>query len=101
MGFPINFPQYRIMHVFSHQFPVTWEKTAKPTKWGKPGKLVPGNICKTYRMRGTWKIGTHTFFIVWVVFSIRFPSYGMLHHMGNAWVFSSIFHSIGKDSETH
>ena len=32
------------MHVFSHQFPTTWEKTAKPIKWGKPGKLVHGNI---------------------------------------------------------
>ena len=32
------------MHVFSHQFSITWEKTAKPIEWGKPGKLVPGNI---------------------------------------------------------
>ena len=23
------------MHVFSHQFPITWEKTAKPIEWGK------------------------------------------------------------------
>ena len=32
------------MHVFSHQFPITWEKTAKPIELGKPGKLVPRNI---------------------------------------------------------
>ena len=32
------------MHVSSHQFPITWEKTAKPIEWGKSGKLVPDNI---------------------------------------------------------
>ena len=32
------------MHVFTHQFPITWEKTTKPIEWGKPGKLVAGNI---------------------------------------------------------
>ena len=32
------------MHVFSHYFPITWRKTAKPTEWRKSGKLVPGNI---------------------------------------------------------
>ena len=32
------------MHVFSHQFHITWENTAKPIEWGKPEKFVPGNI---------------------------------------------------------
>ena len=32
------------MHVFSHWFPITWEKTAKTIEWGKFGKLVPCNI---------------------------------------------------------
>ena len=32
------------MHVFSHKFPITWEKTAKPIEWGKSEKLVPANI---------------------------------------------------------
>ena len=32
------------MHVFSHQFPIAWEKAAKPIEWGKSGKLVPRNI---------------------------------------------------------
>ena len=56
---------------------------------------------KTHRIGRTWEIGTHTFPIVWVLFSIRFPSYGILHHMGNAWVSPSISHSIGKCSEIH
>ena len=34
-------------------------------------------------------------------FPIRFPSYGILHHMGNAWFFSSISHSMGKGSKTY
>ena len=72
------------MHVFSHQFPITWEKTVKPIVWGR-----------------TWKIVTHTFLIVCVIFSIRFPSCGTLHQMGNAFVFSSISHNMGKDSQTH
>ena len=32
------------MYVSSHQFPIAWEKTAKPIEWGKPGKLVPWKI---------------------------------------------------------
>ena len=32
------------MHVFSHQFPITGEKTAKPIIWGKLGKMVPRKI---------------------------------------------------------
>ena len=35
------------------------------------------------------------------VFSIRFPSYGILHQMRNAWVSPSIFHSAGKCNETY
>ena len=34
-------------------------------------------------------------------FPIRFPSYGILHHMGNAWVSLSISHRRRKCSETH
>ena len=32
------------MYVFSHYFPLTWEKTTKPIEWRKPGKLVPRDI---------------------------------------------------------
>ena len=34
-------------------------------------------------------------------FLIRFPFYGILHHMGNACVFSLISHNLGKDSQNH
>ena len=37
-----------------------------------------------------WEIDTHTFPIIWVLFPIRFPSYGILHYMKNAGVSQSI-----------
>ena len=43
-----------------------------------------------HRMRKARQICSHTFFIVWVLFSIRFPPSGILYHMGNALIFSSI-----------
>ena len=58
--------------------------STKPIVFGEPGKLV-----------------LIFFPIVWVFFSIRFPSCGILHHMGNAWVFSSIPHSMRKGRKTH
>ena len=33
------------------------------------------------------------------IFSIRFPFYGILHHMRNACVFSLISRNLGKDSK--
>lgn len=41
------------------------------------------------------------FSVVWVLFSIKFPSYGILHHQGNKWVPPSVSHSIRKCSEIH
>ena len=41
------------------------------------------------------------FSIVWVVFSTRSSSCGILHHTGNACVSSSISHSTGKCNKTH
>ena len=60
-----------------------------------------GKCNKTHRMGRTWEIGNHTFPIVWVFFPILFPSYDILHHMGNAWVFPSISHNTGKCNKTH
>ena len=34
-------------------------------------------------------------------FSIRFPYCGILHHMRNEWVLSSISHCMGKDRKAH
>ena len=72
------------MHGFSHQFPIIPENATKPTVWGKPGKLVIILFPK------------YGYF-----FPIQFPSYDILHHMGNAWVFPSISHSTGKCNKTH
>ena len=121
---------------FLIKFPIALEKSAKPIEWRKAWETcshtfsrkwvlffirfpscgilhhmgnawvfssIPhsmGNVSKTHRMGKSWEIGSHTFPIVWVLFSIRFSSYGILHHMGNAWVFSSIFHSFIKVSKT-
>ena len=56
---------------------------------------------KTSRMEKAWGIGSHTFSIVWVLFTIRFPSCGILYHMGNALVSPSISHSTGKPTKSY
>ena len=52
-----------------HKFPTVQENATKPMVWGKSGKqiliLFPEYEC---------------------FFPIQFPSYGILQHMGNAWV---------------
>ena len=93
--FPIRFPFYVILqhvrntYVFSQPNPANKENLAN---W------FPVISQKTDCMWRTWEIGTHTFPTVWVLFSIRLLSYGVLHHMGNTWVFSSNF---PQHSEIH
>ena len=57
------------MHGFPHKFPTVRENATKLIIWEKSGKFM---------------------FILfpWYgrFFPIRFPSYGILQHMGNAWV---------------
>ena len=80
------------VHVFSHQFPITWEKRQpNPSNREILGDWVPAISYKTHPMLRTWEISIHTFPILWVLFSIRFSSYGILHQTGNAWVSSSNF----------
>ena len=66
----------------SKQFPIARKNAAKPIVWGERGKLVlilfPQYKC---------------------FFLMRFPSYGVLHHMGNACVSPSIPHNIRQCSE--
>ena len=79
------------MHMISYQFHITLEKTVKPIKWGKTGKLVASNILQNSSYSenlGNWyPYFSHSM----DVFSIRFPSSGILHHVGNASVFSTNF----------
>ena len=70
------------MHGFPNQFPIVQENATKLIVWGEPGKLVL--LLFPYYGR---------------FFSIRFPFYGILHHMGNACVFSLISRNLGKDSK--
>ena len=66
----------------SNQFPIARKNAIKPIVWGGHGKLVlilfPQYKC---------------------FFLMRFPSYIVLHHMGNACVSPSIPHSIRQCSE--
>ena len=90
--------------VFSHQFPITWEKTATLTEWGKLGKLVPGNILQNplyVENLGNW----HSYFFHIMGANIFFPldSHPMVYFI--AWKphgFShQISHSIRNVSKTH
>ena len=70
------------IHVFSHQFPIAQKKATKSIEWGKPQKLVLLEFLQ-YRC----------------FFSIRLPSYSILHHMVKVWVFSSISHIMEKTAK--
>ena len=72
------------IHGFPYQFLIAWENAAKSIELGECRKLVP------------------IFFLTYGHFSsIRFPSYGILYHMGNAWFFPSISNSTRKCSKIH
>ena len=88
------------MHVFSHQFPIIWERQPNPSNGESLWNWFAVIFYKTHCMWRTSEIGTHTFLIVWLPFFIIFPSYGMLHRMENARFLSSNSHSIRKFSET-
>ena len=72
------------MDGFPHQFSTAQENEAKSIKLQEPGKLVPILSPK------------YEYFP-----SIRFLSYGILYHMGNAWLFPSISDSTGNCSKIH
>ena len=149
---PIQFPQYGY---FFHQIPILWhtssygkcicvfslishimEQAAKLLEWGKPGKLVP-TLFLQYECFLPLDSHPVVYFIIWEMhglplqfliakenptkpryggetrklvlilfpqhgcfFHIRFLSYSILHHLGNAWVSPSISHSIGKCNKT-
>ena len=69
---------------FLHQLPIASENGAKPMKWGE-----------------AWGVDTHTFSVVWMLFSIKVPSCGILHHMGNAWVSPPVSHCTRKCNKVH
>ena len=87
--FPIRFPSYGIVHDIGSE----WVFSSISHSIGKDSE--------THQMRKAWEIGSHIFSIIWVLFSIRLPSCGILHHMGNAWVLSSVSHSMRKGRKTY
>ena len=72
------------MHGFPHHFLIAWENAAKSIELGAPGILVPIFSQK------------YEYFS-----SIRFLPYGILYHMGNAWLFPSISNTTGKCWKIH
>ena len=72
------------IHGFYRQLRIAWKNAAKSIELGGPGKLAP--IFSA----------TYGYF-----FPIRFPSYGIPYHMGNAWIFPSISNTIGICSKIH
>ena len=80
---------YGILHTMGNdwcslQYSIVWEYVAKSILWGESRKLIA-----IFFPKCQW------------FSSIRSPSYGMLYRLGNAWVFPSISHSMGKSSKTH
>ena len=101
--FPIRFPFYSILHHMRNAcfFSLISHKRKIQPNSSNGESLQNWFLVisqKTHCMWRTWEIGIHTFPTVWVLFSIRFPSCGVLHHIGNAWVFSS---NLPQHSETH
>ena len=112
MGFSISFPwygemqqspSYRVnlvnwysyfshsMGDFRHKIPILWYTSS----YGKCMGL-PINFSQYREMQqnplygenlGNWY--SYSSYMVWVFFPIRFPFYGIFHHMGNGCVFSS------------
>ena len=67
----------RKMHRFCHLLPIAWENATKPIAWGETRKLV---------------------LISWPYYRC---SYGILYHIENVCVVSSISHSMGKACINH
>ena len=123
MDFPINFPQYEkrkkpivrgesgklvliLFPQYGCSFPIRFPSYDKLYDMGNAWVSISishsrGKCNKTHRMRRTWEIGTHTFPIVWVLFSHFVASHGILHHTRNVWVSPSISHSTEKYNKTH
>lgn len=70
------------MHGYSHQYPIACYLHQNPF-YGESLEIDSLNFPKLW------------------FFSIRFPPYGVLYLMRNAWVFLSISHSIGKRNKTY
>ena len=83
-SFPIGFPSYGSFHYIGNvQVFLSISNSI-------------GKISKNHQIGKAWEISSHTFSIVWVLFSIRFPSCGKLHRMRNALVSPINFPQHGK-----
>ena len=90
------FPKYGCFHG------ILWHTSSHGKYMGIPTKSDGIGIrSKTHPMWRAREIDSHTFSKVWVVLFHQFSSYGMHYHMGKAWVFPSISHSMRKRSEAH
>ena len=117
MGFPINFSQYgkmqqnpsygvnlRYWYSYFSNVWVIFISTIPILRYTSSyGKCMgfPINAIKLIVWGEPGKSGLILFPYYGSFFSIRFPFYGILHHMKNACIFSLISHNMGKDSQTH
>ena len=100
MFFTIRFPSSLDYHSNYHPlvYFIIWEMHGFPLQF----LLAREKSNKTHRMwdnLGNWY--SYSFCSMGAFFPIRFLSYGILHHLGNAWVSPLISHSIGKCRNIH
>ena len=101
----------RTWEIGAHTFPIVWVLFSirfiffsvlykMRNTWVSPS-VSPnmGKCSEIHRIGRIQEIGTHFFPDVWTLFLHRFPSYGILYHMGNAWFFPTISNSTGKCSK--
>ena len=121
MGFLINFPQNKktqqnpsyweglgnwysyfshSIGAFFHQTPILWYSTLHGKCMGFLINFQQHGKIQQKPLNGESLGNFHIFFIVRVLFSIRFPFYGILQYMRNVWVSPSISHSMGKCNKT-
>ena len=88
---------------FFYQIPMFWYTSSYVKCMGCPINLpLHGKMMQNSSSRESLGNGYPLFSLsLGSFFSIRFPCYGILHHMWNPWVSQSIFHSMGKYSKIH
>ena len=88
---------------FFYQIPMFWYTSSYVKCMGCPINLpLHGKMMQNSSNRESLGNGYPLFSLsLGSFFSIRFPCYGILHHMWNPWVSQSISHNMGKYSKIH
>ena len=100
LWFSSRFLSYGLLHHMENIWMIpsirhSTEKCSKHTHWRELGKL-PHILWEERKKLVSILFPKYGWFS-----SIRWPSCNMLYRMGNAWLFQSIFHSLGKFIKVH